>query len=162
MAEFIANRSNLNIESGKMADELERIISEGGEAKAVITRKSNGTIPMLRLWRMWMRDVAIHMAKRGRTMPMYIDEKGVNRGKRPFNENDAHVAYSHLCLGCDEIGNRLSWCVKSDEYEGRKAASIGQKVKALDKIYQFAMEEGIKLRIPSNTEYQKLKDKQDE
>ena len=43
--------------------------------KAVITQKSNGTISMLKLWKMWMVDIATYKAARGAVMPLYIDDK---------------------------------------------------------------------------------------
>ena len=100
--------------------------------RVVITKKSNGTLPMLSLWRLWMKEIAIYQAKRGATMPITVPSLGVNGvlenkviGSRPFDEKDAHEAYSALCLGSDETGNRYSWAVNSDEYQGRKVASIG-------------------------------------
>ena len=133
-----------------------------------ITTKNNGTVPMLRLWKMWMKDIAKFQAERGAKIPIKAPQTKPDGslgwkiiGYRPYNQNDAHDAYTHLLLGADDDGTRLSWAVYTDTYEGRKAASISQKLHAMQKFHQFCIEHGIPIRIPRNTEYQKLQDKQD-
>ncbi|MGB1322470.1 MAG: hypothetical protein ACPG5L_16175, partial [Vibrio gallaecicus] len=69
MSEFIVNNKCFEVETGRIADDIEQIVSAGGQAKVVVTKKSNGTIPMLRLWKMWMKDLAEYMSKKGRSMP---------------------------------------------------------------------------------------------
>lgn len=144
--------------SGYAHDHFE---SGGKPLKVQITQRNNGTIPMLKLWRMWMAEIARWKADRGSAMPLYYDHDGNPVGWRRFNENDAHEAYTYLCLGADENGNRYSWAVNSDEYEGRKVASIGQKLHAMQKFHQHCIEHGIPITIPDNSEYKQLQDKQD-
>lgn len=131
--------------------------------RLVATEKNNGTLPMLKLWRMWMSDIADYQCKRGAKMPIlapYLNPDGVLDykviGSRSFDANDAHEAYTMLCLGCDDSGVRLSWAVNSDEYEGRKAASIGQKLNAMQKFHQFCLDKGIPITIPDRCEYNDL------
>jgi hypothetical protein len=135
----------------------------GKPLKVVVTKKSNGTLSMLALWRLWMKEIAIYQAKRGATMPITVPSMGAEGfleskviGSRPFDEKDAHEAYSALCLGSDETGNRYSWAVNSDEYQGRKVASIGKKLYAMQKFHHFCVEHGIKITIPDNSEYNQL------
>ncbi|ENC6709547.1 hypothetical protein ABKY54_004153 [Vibrio harveyi] len=133
-----------------------------------ITTKNNGTLPMLNLWRMWMADIAKFQAERGAVIPIQVPETQSDGslgwkviGYRRYDEKDAHEAYTHLLLGADENGVRLSWAVYTDQYEGRKVASISQKLHAMQKFHQFCIEHGVPIRIPRNSEYQELQDKQD-
>ena len=154
--EQVINQSNIAKEVRRLGQEIDQIVEAGGEARVITTKKSNGTIPLLKLWRMWMKDIASYLASQGRKMPLGMDKDGNWYGSRPYEPNDAHEAYSYLCLGCDEFGVRYSWVVNSDEFEGRTAAPLGVRLRAMDKLYKHAMEEGIKLRIPKNTEYEEL------
>lgn len=142
--------------------------NEGKPLKVVITQRNNGTMPMRALWAMWMVDIAKYQARRGATMPILAPKTNSDGsvgwktiGSRPFDEKDAHEAYTKLCLGCDENGVRLSWAVNSDVYEGRKVASISQKLHAMQKFHQFCVENAIPIRIPERSEYQELQSKQD-
>lgn len=130
--------------------------------KGVFTQKSNGTISMLKLWKMWMFDIATYKAARGAVMPLYIDEQGKAIGKRKFNEKDAHEAYTYLCLGCDERGVRYSWAVNTDKYEDRVAADLGQRLRAMQKFHEHCIEHAVPLRIPERNEYSDLMEKQNQ
>lgn len=159
MQEFLlSNTDDLTQITSYVFDHFE---SDGKPLRVQITQKNNGTIPMLKLWRMWMSEIARYKADRGATMPLYFDSEGNAVGQRKFNANDAHEAYTHLCLGSDENGVRYSWAVNSDEYEGRKVASIGQKLHAMQKFHQHCIEHGVPITIPDNSEYKQLQDKQD-
>ena len=128
--------------------------------KFVATQKSNGTIPMLKLWRMWMSDIAEFKAARGSVMPLYIDEQGNHIGQRKFNAEDAHEAYTYLCLGCDERGIRYSWAVNTDKYQDRVTADLGRKLRAMQKFHEHCLEHAIPIRIPDRNEYSDLMRKQ--
>lgn len=130
--------------------------------KCVFTHKSNGTISMLKLWRMWMQDIAAYKASRGSVMPLYIDEKGNAIGERKFNAEDAHEAYTYLCLGCDERGVRYSWSVNSDKYQNRVAADLGQRLRAMQKFHEHCIEHAVPIRIPERNEYSELMEKQND
>lgn len=128
--------------------------------RVVATQKSNGTISMLKLWRMWMQDIASYKASRGSVMPLYIDENGNAIGERKFNAEDAHEAYTYLCLGCDERGVRYSWSVNSDKYQNRVAADLGQRLRAMQKFHEHCIEHAVPIRIPERNEYSELMEKQ--
>ncbi len=135
--------------------------------RAVITVKNNGTLPMLRVWRMWMADIAKWQVRNGAKMPIHAPQTQPDGsieweviGYRPYNEDDAHEAYTHLLLGCDSRGVRYSWAVGKDVHEGRKVASISRKLHAMQMLHQFCIEKGIPIRIPRDSEYQELQDKQ--
>lgn len=165
--EFILyNTDGLQAIAGYVFEHFE---NSNNPLRFVGTEKNNGTLPMLKLWRLWMKDIAEFQRNRGAQMPIfapYLSADGglMNKviGYRAFNENDAHEAYTTLCLGTDENGFRLSWAVNSDEYEGRKVASIGQKLHAMQKFHQFCLEKGIKITIPEQCEYRDLCDKQEQ
>ena len=126
------------------------------------TQKNNGTIPMLKVWRMWMQDIAAYKAARGSVMPLYIDEQGNHIGERKFDADDAHKAYSYLCLGCDERGVRYSWAVKTDKYQDRVAADLGRRLRAMQKFHEHCIEHAIPIRIPDRNEYSDLMEQQNQ
>ena len=150
MAEYLIDSTNL-AEITTIADEIDAITDAGGQARVKVTTASKGTWPMLKLWRAWMNQICEHLNERGRYMPLYFDENGVPHGKRPMNPQDCHEAYSHLALGCDETGKRLSWALS----DGKSIASTGQRVIAMDKVWDWAMGEGIPLINPQDSEYRK-------
>jgi hypothetical protein len=159
MKEFIlTSPEGLTSVSGYVCDHFDE---SNKPLRITATEKNNGTLPMLRVWRMWMSEIAKFQADRGYTMPLFYDSEGNPHGQRRFNGEDAHEAYTHLCLGCDENGIRLSWAVNSDEYEGRRAATIGQKLHAMQKIHQFCIEHAIPITIPDDSEYAELMRQQD-
>lgn len=130
--------------------------------KLTATQKSNGTIPMLKVWRMWMQDIAAYKASRGSVMPLYIDEQGNPIGERKFNADDAHEAYTYLCLGCDERGVRYSWAVNTDKYQDRVAADLGKKLRAMQKFHEHCIEHAVPIRIPERNEYSDLIEQQNQ
>lgn len=169
MAEFIANESNIEEVGQKIADAMVEIVASGGEARVTVVKKSNGTLPMLKLWRMWMKDIARYQVDRGAEMPVLApkmnpngDLEYVTVSYRKFNEDDSHEAYTHLFLGSDENGNRYSWVLNKDENEGRIAASLGQRLDAMRRFHLFCIEKSIPIRIPQRNEYSDLIGKQDE
>lgn len=155
MADYIITKSNIEEATEMVASHIDRILEEGGEAKVVVTKKSNGTWTMLKLWRKWMSQICDHLNANGRYMPLYIDANGVAHGRRPMKPQDCHEAYTHLALGCDENFNRLSWALS----EGDNLASTGQRLRAMDKIWLWALEEGIPLINPQDSEYNQMQDR---
>lgn len=113
---------------------------------------STGSVSMLKTWRMWMAQIAKHMAANGAVMPLWPMDH--TRGSRPFNADDAHESFTHAMLGCDENGVRYSWGMGA----GKLKAPKSKRLYAMDKLQAFAFKRGIVLKIPSNSEYRKLKD----
>ena len=139
-------------------NEAASIIEKGKKARVTVTAANTGTISMLRQWRAWMNQIAIYLNERGRYMPLYINERGEPKGKRPMNGEDCHQVYTHLALGCDDDGVRLSWAMSESGSNGKRVATTGQRLRAMDKIWHWAMDEGIPLSNPQNSEYRKLTD----
>lgn len=160
MAELEINSGNAETEGPKLIDGIQAIIDGGGTARVVFTKKNNGTLPMLKLWRMWMGQIADFMNKRGRRMPLYMDEDGNPKGERLMTGDDCHHAYTHLAMGCDENGVRLSWAMSDGGSSGGRLATTGERLRAMDVIWQWAMGEGIPLVNPENSEYRKLQEEQ--
>ena len=131
-------------------------INIGDQFEIDMPSASTGTVSMLRTWRMWMSEIAKNMAARGATMPVW--PLNPEAGQRPFNANDAHESFTHLLLGCDEQGNRLSWSMG----KGKNIAPKDKRLYAMDKLISWAFEEGITLKIPRNSEYSKLKAEQEQ
>ena len=113
---------------------------------------STGSISMLKTWRMWMAQIAKHMADRGSVMPLFPSDPSY--GSRPFNADDAHESFTHAMLGCDEHGVRYSWGMGA----GKLKAPKSKRLYAMDKLQAFAFKRGIVLKIPVNSEYRKIKD----
>lgn len=133
----------------------------GGIAHVEFSDKDPGSVNMLRTWRGWMGETARHMAHMGCTMPLYIDSQGNPHGSRPFNADDAHELFTSKYLGSDESGRRKSWTMSRKD-DGTVQASIGDRLWAMDRHLEWATEKGIKLTIPRNSEYTKLKAEQGE
>ena len=115
---------------------------------------NTGKWGMSRLWRSWMSTTADFMAGNGVTQPLYIDSKGNFHGKRPFNKEDAHELFTYNWMGTDSDGRRLSWA-KKDSKE-RRAATKGERYHAMKLHEQWAIEKGIILINPIDSEYREL------
>lgn len=160
MTQYTVSNSNAEQMGAAIIDEIQAIIDNDREANVTITTKNNGTLPMLKLWRAWMGQIADFMNKRGRRMPLYMDEEGNPKGERLMTGDDCHHAYTHLAMGCDENGVRLSWAMSDGGSSGGRLATTGERLRAMDVIWQWAMGEGIPLVNPENSEYRKLQEEQ--
>ena len=109
---------------------------------------------MARLWRSWIASVSDVMAGRGVTMPLMINADGSFHGARAFTAEDGHALFSSHYLGSDSNGRRLSWAKSSKD--GSTIASKGQRFHALQKLEHFAIEKGIILIKPQDSEFSRL------
>lgn len=145
--------TKLNLQSfvNTLQDELEKTPSI-----TVDIKKSSGTgnWGMSRLWRAWMQETANFMSRNGVTMPLMISSTGEAWGKRPFDKDDAHALFTSEWLGTDEKGDRLSWSRKGRD--GLCAASKGERFDALRKHQAWAIEKGLILINPRDSEYFKM------
>jgi hypothetical protein len=132
----------------RLNDEVEVTVADGNP----------GSWPMLKTWMKWMSETAAHMSAQGCTMPLYIDSKGNHHGKRAFEQRDAHDLFTSLYLGTDEDGRRKTWSLT--DKDGEIQASKGDRLHAMDQHVQWCAERGIKLTIPTNSEYRKLQQQQ--
>lgn len=121
---------------------------------------STGTWPMLKTWRKWCSEVALHMASGGAWMPLFPNcVNGESKGKRPFNADDAHISFTHMFLGSNDDGVRYSWGLsKKDNIE---VAPKSRRLYAMDKMVEWCAREGIKITIPNNSEFRKLMEDQE-
>lgn len=103
--------------------------------------------PMKKTWRMWMSEIAKHMADAGVTMPLMINKDGKIYGRRPFDEKDAHELFVRQFLGVDENGDRYKTA----------SGDKGKMLNMMDEMISWATERGISLTIPGDGEYMKLK-----
>lgn len=126
----------------------------GIEVEVSVADGNPGSWSMLKTWRKWMAETAAEMARRGCTMPLYIDSQGNRHGSRPFKADDAHDLFTATYLGTDENGKRKTWSLtdKDDEVQ----ASKWDRLHAMDMHVIWCAERGIKLTIPDNSEYRKL------
>ena len=113
---------------------------------------------MARLWRMWIKTVSDWMAQNGATMPLVI-KNGVNHGVRPFNADDGHELFTSHLLPQDQDGTRVSWS-KSGR-DGMRPSTKGERFHALRQLEQYAIERGIVLYKPQDSEYEQLRGEHD-
>lgn len=119
---------------------------------------TTGNWSMSRLWRAWMKTTADFMAFNGCTMPLMISAKGEPYGSRKFDENDAHELFTSRWLGTDENGKRLSW--SRSGRDDMRPATKGERFHALQQHEQWAIEKGIILINPIDSEYRKMEEEQ--
>jgi hypothetical protein len=151
MKDFRLTKNNL--------DELdEYILSELDEHGELIISSQPAKVGkwgMARLWRSWMSSTAEYMALQGVTMPLHVKKDGSLYGSRCFNTYDAHELFTHQWLGADADGNRLSWS-KSGR-EGMRAATKGERFHAMLRHEEWALNKGIALIKPRDSDYAKEK-----
>ncbi len=139
-------------------EELLKEIDEHGTVMCSSQPANTGKWGMARLWRAWMSTTADFMAKNGVTMPLMINDKGVSYSNRPFNADDAHELFTRQHLGVDENGLRLSWAKSGTQ----RKATKGERFNALRRHEEWASERGIILLKPRDSEYDKLKQEQEQ
>lgn len=151
MAEFVAHGEKFADHLYPAWQEVERIVTSGGEAKIVITKRSNGSLPLLRHWRALMKELAVIYQRNG--VKMKIDFPNGKQVERPFGPEDAHELFSYYLMPVDpETGLRKSW--SCDGRKGMKPASTGERVQALEKLYAYAFDRGWKLSRFDDSEYE--------
>lgn len=134
-------------------------VAKHKEIRVTSEKNETGNWGMARLWRKWMAQTADFMAANGVTMPLMFDKNGEQYGKRAFNEYDAHELFTSQWLLLDGCGERLSW--SKNGRDGMKPASKGDRFLAMQKHEAWAVERGINLLQPRDSEYQKLKTEQE-
>jgi len=134
-----------------------------GTSYLVVTTQdgsNTGKWTAARLWRSWMKSTADFMALNGCTMPLMINPgTGNHYGTRPFNADDAHLLFTSQWLMLDSDGTRLSWSQKG--HDGMRAATKGERFNAMRKHEAYAIERGIKLLNPRDSEYNQLQQEQE-
>ena len=154
MKDFQVSTHNIDVYFEELLKELE-------EHKLIIANTQpagTGKWGMARLWRGWMASTAEFMAKNGVTMPLMVNADGVTYSSRPFNSGDAHELFTRQHMGVDEGGVRLSWAKSGDQ----RKATKGERFNALRRHEEWASERGIILFKPRDSEYDKLKQEQDQ
>lgn len=158
MAEFIAHGEKFSDQLYPAWQEVERIVTSGGEAKIVVTKRSNGTLPLLRHWMGLMGELAIIYQRNG--VKMKIDFPNGKQHEREFTQEDAHELFTYYLMPVDpETGLRKSW--SRDGRKGMKPASTGERVQALEKLYAYAYDRGWKLSRFADSEYEQHKARQE-
>jgi len=127
----------------------------------VTTRNPNiGKWGMARLWRAWMSTTADFMAARGVTMPLMLTSEGSQYGSRPFSADDAHELFTAQWLGVDAEGKRLSW--SRSGRDDMRPADKGERFSAMQKHEQWAIDKGLMLIKPRESEYAQLEQDQEQ
>lgn len=154
--DVVINKSNIVEQFKAFGNEVDQILESGGQARVVVTKKNNGTLPMLKLWWAWMGILGPWMAQNGATMPLCIKD-GKPWGSRQFDAHDCHELFCHSFMPVDEMGKRYSWVLNKDANNGRKAADIGMRLRCMDQMLEWATERGIALPVPEQSEYYQTK-----
>lgn len=161
--EFDGNIKDFQLSAGNIQDLFDNLQKHLAQAPFLLVNVQNpkvGKWGMAKLWRMWMATTGEYMAEQGCTQPLYITPKGKQVGKRPFNEQDAHELFTSRWMGLDDSGERLSWSKKG--HDGMRVATKGERWNALRSHEQWAMDKGIKLFIPRDSEYRALDKEQNQ
>jgi len=125
-------------------------IPNGSVIQVEFKKESKGSMSMLALWWIWMKETAEFMAANGVTMPLMIAKDGTYHGTRPFVKEDAHALFTEKWLG-SENGKRLSW-----SRDKKDSADTGQRHHALTQHEIWCTEKGIKITIPIKSEYREI------
>jgi hypothetical protein len=157
MTDLLVDSKNLESAINSLRD---AVASNSCGVVMTIKDGSTGKWTMARLWRAWIAEIAKWMAANGATMPLVIKPNGWWYGTRPFSAEDCHeLMCSHL-LGVDNEGVRLSWAKKA--HGGMRPATKGERFLALQKLEAWAIEKGIKLFKPNNSEMSQLENQTNE
>lgn len=156
MPEMTVTRSNLQQVLYAIEDE----INKSAVALVEIKSGSTGRWGMAKLWRAWMDATARFMAGHGVTMPLMITADGQHYGSRPFAPEDAHELFTSQWLGLDADGTRLSWSKAGRD--GMRPATKGERFNALRRHEAWAIERGINLFTPRDSEYRQLMEEQEQ
>ena len=147
------------VSSHNLQEFFEEIQNEISEHKLIIVNSQpagTGKWGMAKLWRSWMGLTAKFMAGNGAKMPLFIKANGDWYGSRQFNADDAHELFCRQWMGVDENGFRLSWAKSGDQ----RKATKGERFNALRKHEEWAINKGIILFKPRDSEYDKLEQEQ--
>ncbi|GAB6263932.1 NinB/YbcN family protein [Photobacterium sp. R1] len=157
MTEFVAANHNADDTLRRVSEAVFSIVQSGGEAKVNITRRSNGTLPLLRHWYALMGEIADIYRMNGAEMKFEAANGKVF--SRPFNKDDAHELFTYYLMPIDpQSGKRKSW--SRDGRDGMTPASTGERCQALEKLYAYAFERGWKLSRFADSEYEQLQQRQ--
>lgn len=150
MKDYQVTKGNLNEYFNAVQEELKT------HPLLIATTQSGNTGKwgMAQLWRVWMAATADMMASRGITMPLMIDACGFVFKTRPFNSYDAHELFTTQWLMSDDKGERLSWSKKGRD--GMRAATKEERYYALNRHEIWALDKGLTLFRPRDSEYDQL------
>jgi|TARA_R110000851_G_scaffold118864_1_gene246382 hypothetical protein len=138
-----------------MSEFINSIYAQLDENPVLIVTAQTGNVGkwgMAKLFRAWMTTTAEFMAARGVTMPLMVKSGGGTFGTREFNATDAHELFTNQWLGVDENGLRLSWSKVGRD--GMRPATKAERYYALNRHEVWAMEKGLMLFKPRDSEYE--------
>ncbi|MGJ0580742.1 hypothetical protein ACR71G_22555 [Xenorhabdus bovienii] len=146
--DFCLHKSNLNLLTSKLTE----LTSTGKRWRIKTTEwRDLRTIPMNRTWRMWMNTTGDWLRARG----VVIDIKngaGEVVLSKPITDEETHEYFVGHWLGRDENGER----------EKTRNMDKGNMLELMEKHEQWCIEKGIPIIIPSDSEYMKLKRRQEQ
>lgn len=144
--EFIISTDNESELIPALGRAIDGILDSDGQAKITVTKKSTRTLSMNALWRgKWMYETADWMNNQG----VMIETKNVHGkviNKRHVTHNDAHEMFVMHWLGCDDENSR----------ELTRDMQKGRMLYLMNKHQEWALEKGLMLTYPSDSEFSKL------
>ena len=130
-----------------LAAAIDEIVEAGGVAKVVVTKKATRTLAMNKLWHgFWMPQTAEWMKSQGVKVEIK-NQNGDTISSRYPNAKDAHEMFVMHWLGLTDEGLR----------ELTRDMQKGRMLYLMDKHSQWAVEKGLLLTYPSDSEYNTLK-----
>ena len=151
MKDFQLTKFNLDALDDLILAELE----EHGTVIVSSQPASVGKWGMSRLWRAWMKPTTAFMVAQGAYMPLYYRKDGTPYGKRAFTENDAHDLFTLQWSGEDSDGKRLSW--SKEGRDGMRPATKGERFHMMLRHEEWALNKGIQLMKPRDSDFAKEK-----
>lgn len=144
--EFIISRANEGDQYPRLAEAIESILNDDGEAKVTVVKKCTRTLPMNKLWRKWTEQTADWMNRQGAKIEIK-NKDGKVIHSRSVSPQDAHDMFVMHWLGSDEENTR--------EKTGRMQK--GRMLYLMEKHSEWSVQKGLLLIYPSDSEYNKLK-----
>jgi len=145
--EQIINQFNIAEEVGRLGQEIDQIVEAGGEAKVTTVTKATRTKSMNALWwGFWIPQTAEWMNNNGARIEVK-NQHGKVIHTRQVEPDDAHAMFVSHWLGATDKGLR----------ELTRDMQKSRFLFMMDKHSHWAVEKGLLLTYPEDSEYSRLK-----
>lgn len=110
------------------------------------------------LLHIWFKDISDSFKRRGLKW-YYLDDKGNEIGEpNDYEPIDIKFGMKHMFLGYENI--QFGKIIAEKQLRSTSKLDKGEMMHLLNQVYSYGMNNGAKLVIPQDSEYQKLKVKQ--
>lgn len=107
----------------------------------------------------WFKDISDSF-KRRRLKWYYLDDDGNEIGEpNDYSPLDIKLAMKHKYLGYENI--QFGKIIAEKQLKSTSDLDKGEMMHFLNQVYAFGLNNGVRLVVPQDSEYKKLKDKHD-